>query len=76
MVIMSGKKKRKKEKRKNRRVNVSISQTINTGDFNSIRIQAGIGFDISNNDNLDDAYDEAFDEITNQILKYRENINV
>jgi len=58
----------------NRRVEVGVSKTINLGNYESMKIHAGISVDVKNNADLDEAYNELFEECTKQILKYEEQI--
>jgi len=61
-------------KAENRRLTVGISKTINTGNYESIKIHAGLSVDIKNKDNVDDAYNNLFEECTKQVLSYEESI--
>jgi hypothetical protein len=61
-------------KKKNRRVHVSIARTINTGNYESIKVSAGIGFDISDKVKEDEAFDEAFEEVTKQLLNFEDKV--
>ena len=61
-------------KKKNRRIQVGISKTVNTGNYESMKINAGIEIDISDDDDLDYAYNELFEECTKQVLKYEYDI--
>jgi len=52
---------------KNTRIEVSIGRTINLGDYESIRVQAGISFDVDPELDLDVQYDSAWDEVQNKV---------
>ncbi len=58
----------------NRRLTVGISKTINTGNYESMKIHSGLSVDITDKANLDQAYNEVFDECTKQLLKYEDEI--
>lgn len=59
---------------KNRRLSVGMSKTINTGNYESMRINASIEVDVSDNQDLDEAYDELYEECTKQVLLQEEQV--
>ena len=61
-------------KYKNRRLTVGVSRTINTGDYESIKIHAGISVDVHDRAEANEAYLELFDEMTKQIVQYENHI--
>jgi hypothetical protein len=58
----------------NQRLTVGVSKTINTGNYESMKIHAGYSADIEDGANLDEAYTELFEECTKQILEYEAQI--
>ncbi len=52
---------------KNTRIEVTIARTINLGDYESMRVQAGLSFDIGSNINLKDEYKNAWYEVENEV---------
>ena len=52
---------------KNRRVEVSIGRTINLGDFESLRVCAGLSFDIADNVEMKSSYEEAWGIVETQV---------
>ena len=65
--IQNGKKAKSEVKMKNARIEVTIGRTINLGDYESIRVQAGLSFDIDPKLDLDIQYDSAWDEVQNEV---------
>ena len=63
-----------KTKLKNRRISVGMSKTINTGNYESMRINATLEADIKDTQSLDEAYDDLFEECTEQVLKCEKEI--
>lgn len=61
-------------KNKNRRLSVEISKTINLGNFESIKVHAGISVDIEDSADQDESYNDLFEEVTQQVLQYEEEI--
>lgn len=53
---------------KNRRIDVRVGRTINTGDYESYRIDVGLAADIEDGKPLNDAYHELFAEAGKQLL--------
>ena len=58
----------------NRRLTVGISKTINTGNYESMKIHSGISVDVKDKTDLDEAYNELFEDCTKQLLDYEEQI--
>ncbi len=58
----------------NRRLTVGVSKTINTGNYESMKIHAGLSVDIANKADIDTAYNHIFEECTKQILEYEDQI--
>ena len=52
---------------KNRRIEVSMTRTVNLGNYESVRFQAGLSQDISDDIELDDAYEELWDTVIGQV---------
>jgi len=63
-----------KIKKKNRRIHASIARTISTGDYESVKISASLGFDVNDKVSEDDAFNEAFEEVTKQLLDFEDKI--
>lgn len=59
---------------KNRRISVSLSKTTNLGDYESMRVQAGLEADIPDGVSFDRAYNKVFEECTKQLLEYEKDI--
>lgn len=58
---------------KNRRISVEVSRTMNLGNFNSLRLQAGISFDIEDNQPHSLAYIEAWNLLSKEISEEYDN---
>ena len=58
----------------NRRLTVGVSKTINTGNYESMKIHSGLSVDIENEADIDKAYTLVFDECTKQLLAYENEI--
>ena len=61
-------------KYENRRLTVGISKTINTGNYESMKIHTGLAVDIADGADIDEAYNDIFEECTKQLLEYEEEI--
>ena len=61
-------------KYKNRRLTVGISRTINTGNYESIKIHAGISVDVHDRAEANEAYLDLFEEMTGQLIQYEEQV--
>jgi hypothetical protein len=61
-----------KFKLKNRRLEVTYSKTVNLGNFESEKIQAGLSADISDLDNLEQAYQDMYNIVEEQVFKHLE----
>ncbi|MDD2296892.1 MAG: hypothetical protein PHX79_03650 [Sphaerochaetaceae bacterium] len=48
-------------------INVSISRTINMGNFNSLKVTAGLGTSVADDANLQDAYKEQWNAVNTEI---------
>jgi len=48
-------------------INVSISRTINMGNFNSLKVTAGLATSIADDANLQDAYKEQWNAVNTEI---------
>lgn len=48
-------------------INVSISRTINMGNFNSLKVTAGLGTSVADDANLQDAYKEQWNAVNAEI---------
>jgi len=59
---------------KNRRIEVRLGRTINMGDFESARIDIGLEADISDSEELNDAYCNMYDEVKKHIIVYSKAI--
>jgi len=57
-----------------RRLEVSVGKTINTGNYESVKIHVGLSCDVSNTTDLDEAYEEMFEECGKQILEREDKI--
>ena len=57
-----------------RRLEVSIGRTVNLGDFESVRIDVGLSFDILDNSLLDKEYSNAWDAVEEQIGKVADKL--
>lgn len=58
----------------NRRISVSMTKTINIGNYESIKLHAGLSIDIADTADLDDEYNDAFDEVTKQVVTFEDEI--
>lgn len=56
---------------KNRRIEVRMGQTVNMGNYESMRIDVGLACDIHNDEDLDEAYDELFEQCAKQVEDYK-----
>ena len=54
---------------KNRRISVIVSKTVNIGNFESMKVQAGIECDIADDENIETAYDDLWDLTNDQLDK-------
>ena len=52
---------------KNRRISVEVSKTINLGNYESMRFQAGIAFDVADDESTDSAFRAAWKEAESQL---------
>ena len=57
---------------KGRKLEVAVSRTINLGDYESMKIHAGLSGEISRRTDLNEAYEQLFEEVTQQLLKQEE----
>ena len=55
--------------KKNKRVEVSVSKTINLGNYESVKIHAGCSEDIPENIEYESAYEDLWNTAMNEILK-------
>lgn len=53
---------------KNRRISVQISKTINTGNYESVKLQAGIEADILDTDTLENQYGLLWEFAENELI--------
>ena len=51
----------------NRRISVTISRTINIGNFNSLRVEAGLEQDIEDGSSLQDGYKQLWNNVNAEI---------
>lgn len=51
----------------NRRISVTISRTINMGNFNSLRVEAGLEEDVADGASLQDAYKDQWNTVNKEI---------
>ena len=58
----------------NQRLSVGVSKTVNTGDYESLKIHCGLSVDIPDDMDVDDAYNDLFDEVSKQVLDYEEAV--
>lgn len=49
------------------KISVSYGRTINTGNFNSVRLDASIEVELEPGDSASDAYDKAFATVKTQV---------
>jgi len=54
---------------KNTRISVELSTTINLGNYESKRLQAGISFDIPDGENVEEHYRNAWTFVENELDK-------
>ena len=47
----------------NRRISISITKTINTGNYESLKVSCGLDADIKDDINIDSGYDELYDVV-------------
>ena len=59
---------------KNRRLSVGVSRTINTGNYESIKIHAGMSVDVHDRAEANEAYSELFEEMTRQVVQYEDQV--
>lgn len=52
---------------KNRRVEVKLGKTLNTGDYESLRIDVGYSADVAEGALLDEVYSEAWEYVEGQL---------
>ncbi len=57
-----------------RELTVAISKTVNTGNYESMKIHAGLSAEIRDSADIDEAYNELYEECTKQVLDYEEQI--
>lgn len=53
---------------KNRRIEAKVGRTINTGDYESYRVDAGLACDIEDDEVLNEAFHRLFTEVGKQLL--------
>lgn len=51
----------------NRRISVTISRTINIGNFNSLRVEAGLESDIEDGSSLQDGYKNLWNSVNAEV---------
>jgi hypothetical protein len=51
----------------NRRISVTISRTINMGNFNSLRVEAGLEEDIADGSSVQDGYKNLWNTVNGEI---------
>lgn len=54
----------------NRRISISVSKTINLGNYESAKIQVGLEADISDGVDLKKAYDQMYEEVGTVLADY------
>jgi len=52
----------------NRRLKVNVGRTINTGNFESFRVDVGLEADIEDRVSFNEAYAELFSEVSKQLM--------
>ena len=52
----------------NRRLKVSVGRTINTGDYESFRVDVGLEADIDDKTPFNEAYADLFSEVSKQLV--------
>lgn len=62
-------------KLKNRRITVSVSKKYNLGNYESMQLHAGLSADISDEEDLLEAYQELWDECNGQVLGIENGAN-
>jgi hypothetical protein len=56
----------------NRRIEVTLSRTINLGNYESFKTQVGLTVDVPDNEDLQEAYSEVYSIVSEQLNKMSE----
>ena len=59
---------------KNRKIEVALGRTVNTGNYESLKIHVSLAGDIGDAVSLDHAYDEAFEVVEKELLKREDEL--
>jgi len=54
----------------NRRIEVSIGKTVNLGGYNSLKIGASFGTDVSDGENIDEIYNAAYEMVSHYVDEF------
>jgi len=57
-----------------KRLTVGISKTINTGNYESVKLHTGLSMNVKDGTDLDKVYHDMFDECTKHLLEYESDI--
>ena len=59
---------------KNRCIEISLSKTVNLGDYESIKIQVGLSEDIQDKDNLNEEFNRICGDVEEKLNEYCEKL--